>query len=106
MGRILFVVLLTIGAIGLEWYLRRDLRRTLIASGTFLLLISFAIVGMTMRAVLPIFLAHLVLLAVAWLALFHYLWKGRYLWWIYWLPALTLLLFVGLNFFEGSRYEH
>ena len=105
MTRLLFVVLLTLGAIAFDWLRRRNLRKTLIALGTFLLLITLAIMGMTMRPVLPLFLAHLVLLAVAWLALFYYLWRGRYRWWIYWLPALTLLIFVALNFLEGSRYE-
>ena len=105
MARILFIVLLTLGAIAFDWVRRRDLRKTLIALGTFLLLITFAIMGMTMRPVLPLFLTHAVLLVIGWLALFHYLWRERYYWWIYWLPALTLLTFVALNFLEGSRYE-
>ncbi|WP_457606952.1 hypothetical protein [Nitratifractor sp.] len=105
MGRLFLLVLLTLGAIALEWWRRRDWRKSLIALGSFLLLISFAIMGMTMRAVLPLYLTHLVLIAIGWFALLYYLWRGRYLWWVYWLPALTLLLFVALNFLEGSRYE-
>ena len=103
MGRILLFVLLTLGLIALDWYRRRDWRKSLIALGTFLWIASLAMMGLTMRAILPLFLAHTVLLALAWLALLFYLYKERYLWWAFLLPAATLLLFVALNFFEGSR---
>ena len=105
MGRAVLFVLLTLGLIALEWYRRRDWRRSLIALGTFLFLSSLAMMGLTMRAVIPLFLMHLVLLALGWLALLYYLYRGRYLWWVFLLPVMTLLLFLGLNFLEGSRYE-
>ncbi|ADV45453.1 hypothetical protein [Nitratifractor salsuginis] len=105
MGRLYLLILLTLGAVALEYYFRRDWRKSLIALGSFLLLIGWAILGMTMRTVIPLYLTHLTLIAIGWFALIFYLLKGRYLWWAYWLPALTLLVFVGLNFFEGSRYE-
>jgi len=105
MGRVIFFVLLTLGLIGLDWYRRRDWRKSLMALGTFLWIASLAMMGLTMRAILPLFLAHAVLLALAWLALLFYLYKERYLWWAFLLPAATLLLFVALNYLEGSRYE-
>lgn len=105
MGRVVFFVLLTLGLIALEWYYRRDWRRSAVALGTFLFLSSLAMMGLTMRAIIPLFLTHVVLLAIAWLALLYYLYRGRYLWWAFLLPVATLLLFLGLNFLEGSRYE-
>ncbi len=105
MTRLVLIVLLTLGAVALDWYWRRDWKKSLLALGTVILLIAFAITGMTLRPILPLFLGHVVLLVVAWLGLLYYLWKGRFLWWIVLLPALTLLLFVVLNFLEGSRYE-
>ncbi len=105
MGRIVALVLITLGLIALDWYRRRDNRKTLLAGATLVLLASYLIAGTVLRAILPLYLAHLVLVAVAWIGLLYYLLRGRYVWWIFLLPAATLALLVVLNFLEGSRYE-
>ena len=104
-GKIILWLLVTLVAIGWEYYRHRNLRKTLIASGTFVWIATAATLGMTMRAILPLFAAHYVVILVAWAALLFYLWRDKYFWWAFALPVLTILTFVGLNFLEGSRYE-
>ena len=105
MGRLVAWILLTLALIALDAYRRKDLRKSLIALGSFALILGFAAMGLNMRAILPLFVAHILLILFAWSALLYYLLRGRYYWWAFWLPALSLALFVGLNFLEGSRYE-
>ena len=105
MGRIIAWIVLTLALIALDAYRRRDLRKSLVALASFALILGFAAMGLNMRAILPLFVAHTLLILFAWSALLYYLLRGRYYWWAFWLPALSLALFVGLNFMEGSRYE-
>ncbi len=105
MGRLYLLILLTLGAVALEYYLRRDWKKSLRALASLLLLISWIILGMTMRTIIPLYLIHLTLIAFGYFALILYLFKGRYIWWAFFLPAISLLIFIGMNFLEGSRYE-
>jgi len=104
-GKIILWLAITLVAIGWEYYHHRNLRKTLIASGTFAWIATAATLGMTMRAILPLFAAHYLTILLAWAGLLFYLWRDKYVWWIFALPVVTMLAFVGLNFFEGSRYE-
>jgi len=105
MSRLILWILLTLGLIAWEYHRRREWRRTLLALGSFVWILSLAAMGLTMRAVLPFFAAHLVLIVLAWGALVYYLYSRRYLWWAFLLPLLTLGLFLLFNYIEGSRYE-
>lgn len=104
-GKIILWLLVTLVAIGWEYYHHRNLRKMLIASGTFAWIAAAATLGMTMRAIFPLFAVHYLAILLAWGALLFYLWKDKYFWWVFVLPVLTILTFVGLNFLEGSRYE-
>ena len=89
------------------WRHKREQRfsKTLISLLSFALLISFGIMGNITRPIMPLFLAHLVLILFAWLGLLYYIFRQRYLWWVILSPAVTILLFVALSLLEGSRYE-
>ena len=104
-GKIIVWLVITLVAIGWEYYHHRNLRKTLIASATFVWIATAATLGITMRPILPLFAVHYLTILFAWGALLFYLWKNKYLWWVFLLPILTMLTFVGLNFLEGSRYE-
>jgi len=104
-GRLFLWLLLTLAAIGLDFKARRDPKKSLTALATFVWILSVAAAGLTMRAVLPFFVPHLLLIAAAWAALLYYLWRGRYLWWVFLLPLGTLGLFVLFDFMEGARYH-
>ncbi len=105
MSRLILWILLTLGLIALEYRRRREWRRSLLAVGIFVWILSLAVVGLTMRAVLPFFLLHTLLILFAWGALLYSLYIRRWLWWAFVLPALTPLVFYLFNFFDGSRYE-
>ncbi|WP_456392821.1 hypothetical protein [Nitratifractor sp.] len=106
MSRLILWIVLTLGLIALEYFRRREWRRSLVALGTFAWIVGLGFAGMTMRAVLPFFALHIVLLILAWGALVYYLYARRYLWWAFLLPLASLGLFVLFNFLEGSRYEN
>jgi len=103
--RIYIAILITFIAIGIDYYIRRDFKKSLIASGSFLVLLSLFAIGNALRTILPLFLAHITLILIGWASLFYYLIRGRYIWWSYFLGVITILIFLGLNFIDGSRYE-
>ncbi len=91
--------------IGWDYYRHRNIRKSLIASGTFVWIAALATFGITMRPILPLFATHYLAVLTAWGALMLYLWRGVYYRWVFVLPLLTVIAFFGLNFLEGSRYE-
>jgi len=103
-GKIIIWLAGTLLLVGLEYYRKRDLRKSLIASGTFAWIASMATVGITLRPILPLFALHYLLVLLSWGALIYYLLWGKYLWWMLILPIVTVLAFLGLNFLEGARY--
>ena len=104
-GRILLWVAVTLVVIALENRARKNLKKSLMAFATFVWISGLGAAGLGMRAVPLFFISHLLLLGGAWTALMIYLWKGRYIWWIFLLPAATLAIFVFSDFVEGSRYN-
>ncbi len=104
-GKIILWLVLTLALIAWDYYKTRDIRKSFTAFGTFVWISSLAMLGVTMRPVLPVFAVHYILILISWGGLIFYLWRGKYYWWIFALPALTVLVFIGLNFLEGSRYE-
>jgi len=105
MSRLILWILLTLGLIALEYRRSREWKRSLLAVAIFVWILSLAVVGLTMRAVLPFFLLHILLILFAWGALLYSLYIRRWLWWAFVLPALTPLVFYLFNLFDGSRYE-
>ncbi len=98
-------VLVTVGLIVLQYKRERRILNMVISLGSFALLISLGIVGNITRPIVPLFLAHLVLVVFSWFGLLYYILRHRYLWWAILSPAVTILLFVALSLLEGSRYE-
>ena len=91
--------------IGWDYHRHRDIRKSLIASATFVWIATLGALGISMRAILPLFAVHYLTVLAAWGALIVYLWRGIYLRWVFLLPLLTVAAYFGLNFLEGSRYE-
>jgi hypothetical protein len=104
-GKIVIWLAATLILIGWDYYKNRNAGKTLTAISTFLWIASVATVGITMRPILPLFATHYILVLTAWAGLIFYIWRDKYYWWIFALPAVTILVFIGLNFLEGSRYE-
>lgn len=100
------IILATIAIIFLQYKRNRDAKKLLLALGSFGLIVSLGVAGNLTRAVFPLYIAHLVLLAVAWLGLLYYLVRDRYYWWLVLSPAFTIGLFLLLELLEGSGHEY
>lgn len=102
---IVLVILLTLAIMFFQYNRNKDLKKLLISLLTFGVLISLGVVGNMTRPVMPIFLAHIILLLIAWGGLIWYIFKDRYYWWILFSPIITIGLFLVLEFLAGSGNE-
>ena len=102
-GKILFWLIATVVYIGWDYYRRGDLRKSLIASGVMVYIASMATVGITMRAILPLFAVHYLTILAAWVALIYYVWRGKMVWWVLGLPLVSVAAFVGLKGTSNNR---
>ena len=102
---IVIAILATFGLIFLLYSRNRDLKKLLVALGSLVLIISLGIMGNLTRQVIPLFLLHIVLTVVAWGGLLYYLFRDRYYWWIIVSPAVSIGLFLLLEWLTGSGHE-
>jgi hypothetical protein len=102
---IILAILATLAIIFFSYSRNKDLKKLFIALGSFLLIVSLAIVGNVTRQVMPLFLAHIVLIVVAWGGLMVYIVRDKYYWWIIFSPMVTIGLFLLLELLTGSGHE-
>jgi len=102
---IILAILATLAAIFFSYSRNRDLKKLFIALGSFLLIVSLGIMGNITRQIMPLFLAHIVLIILAWGGLIVYLVRDRYYWWIVFSPLITIGLFLVLELLTGSGHE-
>jgi len=102
---LVMAVLLTFGLIFWLYSRNKDTKKLFISLGSFILIIALGIIGNITRPVIPFFLAHIVLIVFAWAGLLYYLLRNRYVWWLIFSPAVTIVLFVIWSLIAGSRYE-
>jgi glucose-6-phosphate-specific signal transduction histidine kinase len=101
-GMIIVAVMLTIVAIGVSFYRHRDWKKLLISAAVFGFLAMLAGLGNMTRSVVPLFIAHFVLIVFAWAALLYYIARGKLYWQVVIAPVATLLFFVFLERVLGS----
>ena len=102
---IVLVIFATLGIIFLQYSRNKDLKKLLTAIITFALIITLSIVGNITRPVIPIYMAHMMLIVTSWVGLILYLAKEKYYWWIIFSPIVTIGLFLLLEFIAGSGSE-
>ncbi|SFZ97480.1 hypothetical protein MNB_SV-5-1336 [hydrothermal vent metagenome] len=102
---IVLVILITLGIIFLSYYRNRDLKKLFISLVSFLAIISLAIVGNLTRQIMPLFLAHIVLIVISWGGLLWYIAREKFYWWIIFSPVVTIGLFLLLEFITGSGHD-
>lgn len=102
---IILTILATLAVIFFSYSRNKDLKKLLIALGSFLLIVSLAIMGNVTRQVMPLFLAHIVLIVAAWGGLMVYIVRDRYYWWLIFSPIVTIGLFLMLELVTGSGHE-
>ena len=102
---IILVIFATLGIIFFQYSRNKDLKKLLIAIGTLAVVITLSVVGNLTRSVMPIFMAHMMLIIISWGGLILYLFKERYYWWFIFSPVVTIGLFLLLEFLAGSGSE-
>ena len=102
---IILAILATLGLIIYKYNRDKNLKKLLISLATFAAIISLAVVGNLTRQVFPIFIAHIILIIIAWGGLLVYMFKDRYYWWILFSPVVTIGLFLLLELLTGSGHE-
>jgi Na+/melibiose symporter-like transporter len=102
---IILAILATLGIIFFQYSRNKNSKKLLIALATFGMIVSLAVVGNLTRPVIPIFIAHIILVIMAWGGLMFYLMKERYYWWVIFSPIVTIVLFLVLELLTGSGHE-
>ena len=102
---IILAIFATLGIIFFQYSRNKDLKKLFIALMTFGVIVSLAIVGNLTRQVMPIYLAHIMLILVSWGGLIVYLVRDKYYWWIIFSPVVTIGLFLLLELLTGSSHE-
>lgn len=101
----ILAILATLAIIFFLYSRNKDLKKLFIALVTFALIISLAVVGNMTRQVIPIYMAHIILIVLSWGGLLVYLLRDKYYWWIIFSPVITIVLFLVLEFLTGSKHE-
>jgi len=104
-GLIIIAILLTVGIIVWQFKKNKDIKKLLISLGTFGFIVSLAVMGNLTRSVIPIYIAHLILIIGAWGSLLTYMYKDRYYWYVILSPVITIGLFLLLEMYTGSSNE-
>jgi len=104
--KIVLLILLTLGMFFVQYRRNGDSKKLLLSLVSFAVIVSLAVAGNLTRPVLPIFIAHLVLLLLAWGSLMWYNIKGRYYWWLILSPVVTIVLFLLMEIVMGSGHEY
>lgn len=102
---VVLVILATLGIIVFQYTRTKDLKKLLIGLGSFFLIMTLGMISAMTRQVMPIFMAHIVLLIIAWGGLIVYLVLGKYYGWIIFSPVVTIALFLLLELLIGSSHE-
>ncbi len=102
---IILVILATLAIIFFQYSRNKNIKKLFIALVTFALILSLAVVGNLTRPVIPIFIAHTILIIIAWGGLMLYLIRERYYWWVIFSPVITIVLFLLLELLTGSGHE-
>jgi hypothetical protein len=102
---IILAILATLGIIFFQYSRNKNIKKLLIALATFGMIVSLAVVGNLTRPVIPIFIAHIILIIMAWGGLMVYLMKEKYYWWIIFSPVVTIVLFLVLEMLTGSGHD-
>jgi len=102
---IILAILATLTIIFFQYTRSKDLKKLFIALGSFLIIVSLGIMGNLTRQIIPLFMAHIILIVVSWGGLILYLIRDKYYWWVIFSPVVTIGLFLLLELLTGSGHE-
>jgi hypothetical protein len=102
---IVLAILFTVAIVFFKYRKDKNIKKLLLSLGSFAVIISLAVMGNLTRPVVPIYIAHLLLIIFAWAGLLWYVFKNRYYWWVIFSPVVTIGLFLLLELLTGSGHE-
>lgn len=99
---IILSILATLAMIAISFYRHHDWKKLLMSLVVFALLLTLAGLGNMVRSVVPLFIAHVVLIVIAWGTLWFYIARGKLYWPLIFSPIVTILLFILMEKVIGS----
>lgn len=99
---IIIAIVITILSIGISFYRSRNWKKLLISLGLFTLILTLAGLGNMTRSIVPLFIAHFVLILSAWGALILYILRDKIYWQVIVSPFVTIIIFLILERLIGS----
>ena len=100
---IVVAILLAIGLIVMMYKREQDSQKMILSFVVLLAIVGLAVVGNVMRSVMPLFLAHLIALIIAYVGLLYYVVKDKTQWILWLLPLSTVILYVVVAW-VGNRH--
>ena len=100
---IILTIFLTIAIMTINFRRNKDIEKLFISLAIFILISIFVGLGNMTRSIIPLFIAHFVLVAISWGGLIVYTIRDKLYLKIIFLPILTLLLYVILVELIGSN---
>ena len=101
---IVLSILLAIGVTILMYKREDDPKKMAFSFFILLAIICMAVVGNIMRSVMPLFLAHIIALIIAYAGLIYYVFRGKTQWILWILPFATLVFYVVMAWVGNEHF--
>jgi len=103
-GRIALLVIVTLLVFAVHYRRYRDKKKVAISTALLLYTLAIGYSGyILMRIVPPLLLLHVLAVVSLYFSIFYYLFKGKLNLYIVASPLLTMLIYIGLSYFNGAR---
>jgi len=99
---IILAIFATLAMMAVSFYRHRNWKKLLISVAVFTLILILAGLGNMLRSVIPFFIAHFVLIVIAWGTLWFYIAREKLYWPLIFSPLITIVLFVLMERVIGS----
>ena len=100
---IILAILLSIGLTILIYRQNSDLKKMLLSFALLATIISLGVVGNMMRSVMPLFLTHIVAIAISYGGLLLYILRDKFYWYLALIPFGTLALYLLLSWIGNEH---
>jgi hypothetical protein len=101
-GLIVIGILITLGLIAFNFYYHREWKKLSISLAIFATLLTLAGLGAMVRTVVPLFIAHLILIVISWGGVLYYIFRGKLYLQVILSPIVTIILFLIMERVIGS----
>jgi len=101
-GLIVIGILITLGLIAFNFYRHRGWKKLSISLAIFATLLTLAGLGAMVRTIVPLFIAHLILIVIAWGGVLYYIFRGKLYLQVILSPIVTIVLFLIMERVIGS----